>query len=98
MLTLPASTSPSTLLFVKLGRISHGGKLLLFIISASTQDGLIAYQTRSPGTALERARSLESVQAQDVQVSDMHGRIYDPDAFDRCFVRSQATTTVGEAA
>ncbi|WP_162560514.1 hypothetical protein [Methylobacterium durans] len=69
-----------------------------FIISASTQDGHIAYQTRSPETALERARSLESVQAQDVQVSDMHGRVYDPDGFDRCFVRSEATTTVGEAA
>ncbi|AWN42633.1 hypothetical protein [Methylobacterium durans] len=69
-----------------------------FIISASTQDGHIAYQARSPETALERARSLESEQARGVQVSDMHGRIYDPDAFDRCFVRSQATKTMGEVA
>ncbi|GEP07858.1 hypothetical protein MOX02_58960 [Methylobacterium oxalidis] len=58
ILTLPSTTSPSTPQFVKLGRISHGGKLLQFIIRANTPDGHVAYQVRAPETALERARSL----------------------------------------
>jgi len=71
---------------------------LKFIIRARTPDGHIAYQTRSAETALERARALAGEEAQDVQVSDMHGRVYEPDAFDRCFVRSQATDVAGENA
>jgi hypothetical protein len=76
----------------KLGRISHGGKLLKFIIRASTPDGHIAYQTRSAEAALERARALAGEEAQDIHLSDMHGRVYEPDVFDRCFVRAKAAS------
>ena len=69
-----------------------------FIIRARTPDGHIAYQTRSAETALEWARVLAGEEAQNVHVSDMHGRLYDPDAFDRCFVRSQAADVAGENA
>ncbi|GEP04327.1 hypothetical protein [Methylobacterium oxalidis] len=63
---------------------------MLFIIRANTPDGHVAYQTRTAEAALERARTLAGEEAEDVQVSDMHGRVYDPEAFDRCFVRSGA--------
>jgi hypothetical protein len=63
---------------------------LKFIVRANTPDGHIAYQTRSAESALERARALAGEEGQDVDLTDMHGRVYDPDAFDRCFVRAQA--------
>ena len=61
-----------------------------FIIRARTPDGHIAYQTSSAESALERARALAGEDAQDVHLSDMHGRVYEPDVFDRCFVRAKA--------
>ncbi|GJE42283.1 hypothetical protein [Methylobacterium soli] len=63
-----------------------------FTISANTPDGPVAFQTGSPEAALDRARILADEEAQEVRVTDMHGRVYETDAFDGCFVRSQASS------
>lgn len=59
-----------------------------FIVSMSTPDRPLSYQTASPEIALERARALAETCQQDVTIQDMNGRVYDLDAFDTCFVRS----------
>lgn len=66
-----------------------------FIISASTSDGRVAFQTASPEAALERARSLAGEAAREIRVTDMNGRVYDAEAFDACFVRSQEPADLG---
>ncbi|MEG9501968.1 MAG: hypothetical protein MIN69_08945 [Methylorubrum extorquens] len=61
-----------------------------FVVTVSTPDGPLAYQTASPQIALARARSLADEWPQDVSIQDMNGRVYDPDAFDSCFVRANS--------
>lgn len=59
-----------------------------FVVTASTPDGSLSYQTASPEIALARAKALEELWRKDVTIRDMNGRVYNLSAFDTCFVRS----------
>ena len=58
------------------------------IVTSRQNDSDVSFQRSSPDEALQKARDLEAGGLDDVSISDITGRAYEPDAFDACFVRS----------
>ena len=88
-----SSSSPTPPLTSSLASFRDQEKQLSTIISASTLAGHIAYQARSPETALECASFHGDRAGAEHASQRMHGSVYDPDAF----VRPQAAGVTNEA-